>query len=379
MLWWNYYSHAQSPNDCGLGDDEIIVEIFTLQKGNGQVEYMASVMKKDYDAPHTCFLFNETRLMSEMEKGEKLFTDTIMFAMLMTPINDELKRVKKIFFVPAGKLNLFAIEYCNAGDGQILAEKYDFYRLTSSNMLTHKSEMHRAYTTYTIFGGINFDATPDFEELYENEATKCRMGYLQDSYDAAVDIHHYLTDIGFCGTLFANDEATESALKTLPWYNNQIFFIETHSITYPVNGESDYPNSLLLAGASYALEGGIVPEGKEDGLLTTEEISNLDMKNVDLAVISACKSALCENDYQGAGGLMRAFKRAGVKSLVMTTDDVVDYVSGEVWKVFFKNLTRGKSKRESLLDAVKNVRLIHDGFYSSPRYWTPYILIDGLD
>jgi CHAT domain-containing protein len=47
---------------------------------------------------------------------------------------------------------------------------------------------------------------------------------------------------------------------------------------------------------------------------------------VDLAVISACKSALGEIDDQGVDGLMRAFKTAGVNSLVMATDDVVDYV-----------------------------------------------------
>ena len=76
---------------------------------------------------------------------------------------------------------------------------------------------------------------------------------------------------------------------------------------------------------------------------------------------------------------MRSFKTAGVNSLVMTTDDVVDYVSGEVWKSFFRNLLQGKSKRESLLNAIKDVRSSHGGFYSSPIYWTPFILIDGIE
>jgi CHAT domain-containing protein len=135
----------------------------------------------------------------------------------------------------------------------------------------------------------------------------------------------------------------------------------------------------MLAGASYALEGGIIPEDYEDGLLTICEIEKLNLYKVDLAVISACKSALGEIGNNGVGGLTRAFKAAGVHSLVVTTDDVVDYVSGEVWKVFFRNIIEGKSKREALLDAIKHVRTIHDGFYCAPKFWTPFILIDGLD
>lgn len=188
-----------------------------------------------------------------------------------------------------------------------------------------------------------------------------------------------MTGMGLHGVLLANDESTESSFKSFPWQNTQIFFIETHGIADPRKGNCPYPNALMLAGASYLMAGGIVPEGKEDGLLTVEEIASQDMSNVDLAVIFAYKPALGETGDQGVNGLMRAFKTAGVKSLVMTTDDVVDYVCSEVWKVFFRNIINGMSLRESLLDALKQFQIIHDGFYSLPKYWTPFILIDGID
>lgn len=362
-----------------LLDDEISIELYMLIDKDGKVTYAAYTMRNNYKTPHVITLFDEEQLNNLMLNGDDVFINTMVLSMFLKPLQKELEGIRRIFFTPAGKLHQFAIEYGNAGDGQMLAEKYEFYRLTSSTVLTQRGNLRKPYTVYTIFGGIDFDKLPDFEEKYQGGATKCRYGYLQDSYEVAIDIHHYLTGKGLHGELYVNEMATETALKQLSGQNVQLFFIMTHGICKSCKENNAYPNTLLLAGASYALEGGIIPEGYEDGLLTTDEIAKLDLSHVDLAVISACKSSLGETDNKGVGGLMRAFKIAGAKSLVMTTDDVVDYVSGEVWKVFFRNLVDGKSKREALLDAVKHVRTIHDGFYRAPKFWTPFILIDGLD
>ncbi len=358
-------------------ENEILIETLCSFGSSGQVEYIAYTAKKGYMSPHTFHLFKESDLENEMKKGEALYTGMAVAQLFLKPLHKELEGVRRIFFTPAGKLHQFAIEYCNAGDGKTLAEKYEFYRLSSSEVLTHRQSKHRPYSSYTIFGGIDFDKLPDFEEKYQEDVKKCRYGYLQDSYEAAMDIHYYLTRKGLQGKLYANEVATEASLKQQSGQNVQMFFIETHGVSTANKGNHDYPNALMLAGASYVMEGGVVPVGYEDGLLTTDEIAKLDWSHVDLAVISACKSAL--GDLEEKDGLLNAFKKAGVNSLVMATDDVVDYVSGEVWKAFFRNLIEGKSKREALLGAVKHVRTIHDGFYSAPKFWTPFILIDGLD
>lgn len=360
-------------------DDEIVIELFAMPMIDGRIEYVAFIVRKEYGMPHVFKLFDETELDREMGKGDALYRDTIVATMLLKPLLGELSGVKKIFFTPAGKLHLFAIEYCNAGGGQMLSGKYEFFRLTSSAMLVHRNDKHVPYKSYVIYGGIDFESPPDFEETYEDNAPLCRMGYLKDSYLAAKEIHNFLKSKGISGELFANESATELSFKACPWHDIQLFFIETHGVSYLNQYENTFPNALMLAGSSYVMSGGIVHKGKEDGLLTTDEIAEMDLASVDLAVISACKSALGEVDDQGVDGLMRAFKTAGVNSLVMTTDDVVDYVSGEVWKVFFKNIANGMSKRESLFDAVKYARSMHDGFYAAPKYWTPFILIDGLD
>lgn len=51
-------------------------------------------------------------------------------------------------------------------------------------------------------------------------------------------------------------------------------------------------SGLLFSGANRAWLGDEPVEGIEDGILTSEEISRLDLGNTELAVLSACETGL---------------------------------------------------------------------------------------
>ncbi|MDE5807608.1 MAG: CHAT domain-containing protein [Muribaculaceae bacterium] len=361
-----------------LRDNEILIEILIPDESDIYPEYYALTVKSNYQNPHIIKLFSTCDLERELKKGFVTFSEPVLSEMLLTPLYNELSEVESVFFIPAGRFHSFPIEYCIAEKGVMLCEKYSFFRLSSSSILLRRYEPKIAYDSYAVFAGIDYDLFPDFEEKYEQmEIKKSSHGYLQDSYIAALDIDTTLTAAGLKGNLYFKGTATEPSFKTIPEQDIQLLLIETHSIAYHEPYTS--PNALMMAGASYVMEGGIVPDGEDDGILTLQEIEELDLSNIDLAVISACSSAIDKNDGNVAGGLLKAFKTAGVNSLVMTTNDVVDYVSGEVWKRFFKNIVWGMTKRESLLDAVKEIKALNDGFYNSPEVWASYILIDGID
>ncbi|MBK9018413.1 MAG: CHAT domain-containing protein [Saprospiraceae bacterium] len=77
-------------------------------------------------------------------------------------------------------------------------------------------------------------------------------------------------------------------------------------------------SGLLLAGSNAAWEGRQPPEGAEDGILTAYEISQMNLRNTELVVLSACVTGLGDiSGNEGVYGLQRAFKIAGAKYLVM--------------------------------------------------------------
>lgn len=371
-------------------DSEVLIQFAVVPDLSGELMYMAYVFKHGMDAPHLYSICSEKKLFALVDYKRDYYNETRLLLTILSPMSHELRNMETIYFIPAGKLHEIALEYCKDSNGKMLCENYNVFRLSSPSVL-NEHDRKRSKQIVAIWGGIDFYA--DLPELTKYEyadttnISKCNIGYLEDSYRAAVLINDEIRQQGICSDFYFDNDAKEERFKSQKWNNTNVFLIETHGLflnDYNISSIKDREDpmenhALALAGASYALEGGIVPDSIDDGILTAKEISELDLSNVDLAVISACKSALGEIREDGVYGLTRGFKLAGVKSLIMATDDIVDYVSGQLWIQLFCNLAKGMTKREALLEGLKRIRTMDDGAFSHPKYWTPFILIDGLE
>lgn len=368
-----------------LSNDEIVVDFFELPKSSGGSNYLAFVLKHGMSSPRLYNICSDNTLNSLLDDSCNFYNDTKVLTTIMSPLTDELKDITTIYFVPSGKLHEIALEYCKDTNGKMFCENYEVYRLTSSASLANRKQ-HREYHNFSIWGGIELEADLPYDDADADlEPYRNMLPYLEDSYLAAESITKELEEKGKTVNFLHNETATEQNFKALSGKDTDAFLIETHGIftkecsITPKSG-TDAPldnHALALYGAAFTMDAGIVPQGQEDGLITKDEIAKLDLSNIDLAVISACKSGLGDIKWDGVHGLMRGFKQAGVNSLVMTLDDVVDYVSGQLWIQFFRNLIAGQPKREALLNGIKYIRTMDDGAYSHPKYWTPFILIDG--
>ena len=120
-----------------------------------------------------------------------------------------------------------------------------------------------------------------------------------------------------------------------------------------------------------------LPEGVEDGILTAQEISSLDLRGLDLVTLSACQTAQGDITSDGVFGLQRGFKKAGANSILMSLWKVDDEATGFLMAEFYKYWMAGKNKHEALELAKEAVR--SQTKWQNPQYWTAFILLDALD
>jgi CHAT domain-containing protein/tetratricopeptide (TPR) repeat protein len=119
-------------------------------------------------------------------------------------------------------------------------------------------------------------------------------------------------------------------------------------------------SGIALAGAN----GGSHPEvgfnsssGKEadDGVLTALEVTGLDLRNVDLVVLSACETGLGRvAGGEGVLGLQRAFQLAGAKNVVASLWKVDDRATAALMRLFYHKLW---AEKKSPMVALREAQL----------------------
>jgi CHAT domain-containing protein len=104
-------------------------------------------------------------------------------------------------------------------------------------------------------------------------------------------------------------------------------------------------SGLALAGANRAPQ-----PGEDDGILTALEVAELDLRRLDLAVLSACETGLGETaGGEGLLGLQRAFQVSGARTVVATLWKVDDEWTRKLMERFYENLWQKKMTKLAAL------------------------------
>jgi len=137
----------------------------------------------------------------------------------------------------------------------------------------------------------------------------------------------------------------------------------------------DLENSLLrsglaLAGVNTWLKGQSPPSDAEDGLLTAEDVTGMDLLDTELVVLSACETGLGEvRTGEGVFGLRRSFVLAGADTLVMSLWKVADQQTRELMEEFYSRILAGEPRAQALKNAQMSIRSKHP----HPFFWGAFI------
>jgi CHAT domain-containing protein len=161
------------------------------------------------------------------------------------------------------------------------------------------------------------------------------------------------------------NEATEAALER-ELSRHRFVHLATHGFFTPPKmvrqfqeNQTTGSEKILLPAIPPGLSSGIVCAGANkptlqvSGVLTATQIAELDLRNVELAVLSACETSLGElAGGEGVLGLQRAFQMAGARSTITTMWAVFDQSTAELMKRMYSNrLENGFASAEALREA----------------------------
>ena len=195
-------------------------------------------------------------------------------------------------------------------------------------------------------------------------------------------------------------QASETALKTLA-RGRRVLHLATHGFFVSdecpsvakaglggtlrmspaeITGENPLLLSgLALAGANLRSFAG---EREDDGILTAEEISALDLDGVELTVLSACDTGLGTIEAsEGVLGMRRAFQVAGAGAVVMSLWQVEDemvrrWMSSFYRRRFDEDRTTAAAARMADLELLRERR--RRGESTHPFYWAGFVVAAGV-
>ena len=399
-----------------LKDDEVAIEFLicdnfhTFDSMNFDPSYVALLISKKFPEPIPIILTSNIRLdIIREHNGIENLDNNISYSIIWYLIEPFLEGIKTIYFSPIELLNIIPIEYALIGPEVRACDKWNLVRVTSTREIISRHRMNKKENAI-LYGGLKYNLDKD-ELIYQSrkgnyhptsalravEMENLRYG-VKDLPGSLIEVKEIAKYFPTSPQVITGVSGTEESFKALASSSLDIIHLATHGFFWNVEDveKRDYVNflntdgkvltkeenamlrsGLIFSGANIGLTGEPLPDDVEDGVLTALELSNLNLGNVDLVVMSACESGLGEISSDGVFGLQRGFKLAGTNSLLMSLWKVDDDATQKLMTEFYKNYLGGMSKQESLHHAQMVLR--NDPKYSDPEYWSAFILLDALN
>lgn len=392
-----------------LQEDEVLLDFTDFVSDEMLHQHVAYVVDCAETYPKLVKGFSEETVVQLLDGKainslyEKELSDNVL-NVLWKPFEDEVKGKNVVYYVPSGMLHQITLESIPLDDGTYLGDHYKFIRLTSAREIARlKQEKHLVSNNDAVlYGGLKYDV--DIKTM-ENEASTYKVdpissnergGPLVVGNGKFAELPNSKEEIDKIGAILKRHhirvtprtgiQGTEESFMAMSGKAPGVLHIATHGFYYTpervrndtyLRGYNDAMmlSGLIMSGGNMAWSGIKPSEGVMNGVMTANLVAAMDLKGTDLLVLSACQTGLGLPTPEGLFGLQRAFKKAGVQTMIMTLWNIKDDVAKEFMIKFYENLTdNGWDKRKAFEAAKYYIR--QDSRYSSPYYWAGFVMLD---
>jgi CHAT domain-containing protein len=376
--------------------------------------YAALLLTPQSLVPKIIFLFEEKSLDSLLKSHSQRKADYVnrlytladrgavaldkptksMYDLLWQPLEKELVGIKTIYYSPSGLLHRVNMEAIPITEMETLSDRVKLIKLGSTRQLVISTQLQLANNKAVLLGGIHYEL--------DSTMRGGNWNYLPGTEREIKSIEKIVMASGFQSETKVGSQASEEFFKTIGVNNAaspRILHFATHGYFFEdawntpdsmrknksVFELSENPmlrTGLILAGGNAGWNGERSLVEGEDGVLTAYEISQMNLSNTELVVLSACETGLGDiQGNEGVYGLQRAFKIAGVKYIIMSLWQVPDKQTSMLMTTFYKKWLESEGfdkgeKKMSIPDAFHAAQKELRDLGFDPYQWAGFVLIE---
>ena len=336
----------------------------------------------------------ETLVRGSPEEDELSVNLQALYEAVWAPIGQALpSQTKRIIISPDGELNFISFATLLTGDKQFLAQRYDVQYVASGRDLLRELKPSTAKEV-VLFANPDFGLastamlakgehrSADAGSIRGSEKREIEdwsFGSLEGTQKESDELMKKFAGWGWKPTDFTAKEATKEALLKI--HSPYVLHLATHgffakedpattqtepeallNVRQGVTKSKFFKNpmhrsGLALAGAQTTIEAWKrkeVPPVENDGILTAEDVSTLDLQGTWLVTLSACDTGSGEaRAGEGVMGLRRGFIEAGAQNLLMTLWPISDEVTVQIMSDFYEAAHKTGNAPEALAEVQR--------------------------
>lgn len=371
---------------ASLHDDEIAIEFVPYLDTNGQTIsgdcYAAYVLENNGNL-HFINVCGKEKVEEMYEYNDSTWMlydvkDHRLDSMLWQKLKPYATGKSRIYLAPCGMLNRV----------NFLLFDPRIHELSSLCELT-KSYPENPRSEVLLIGDIDYDESiistirgdRDWGELL---ATKQEV----DSITTTLSPFYHVTKL-------TGKEGSEPMVRRLLESSPAILHFATHAICYTDSAHRSqqpffnfpfnyYPERRDLSFTGLVLSGGNMGFQQtgnrtleDDGILLSEEIYQLPLEGTSLVVLSACNSGNgIFDDIEGTFGLVKAFKLAGVRTVIASLSKVDDEATSMFMTFFYRCLSQGEQIHDAFVHTINHMKSLYP---YNPKYWASFKVVDSME
>lgn len=389
-----------------LKPNEVLLDFTDYVSETVGRKYAAYITNKEDKYPLVKYLFAERQIDSlgitrpDMYYNQDYAQEVLK--LLWEPLKVNIAEGSTVYYVPSQLLFQVSLESLPLADGTLLGNHYNFVRLSSARELVKAQSPTLASAPHSavLYGGLQYDLQPtvmveeakkyDLTDLLVMRGDMARgdsiFRKLPGSKQEILQIGSLLKANKWQVTSRMGMEGTEESFLSMHGKAPQLLQIATHGFYYTperaanVNYLKGYSDAMMLSGivlsgGNTAWRGKELPDGVLGGILTANNIARLDLSGTEMVVLSACRSGQGKATSEGLYGLQRAFKKAGVGTMVMALWSVSDKVATEFMTTFYEQMA-SKECNWNKRKAFEKTKSIIREKYPDPFYWAAFVMLD---